>query len=69
MVSKDAISYMAMIEDQKNRSPFLSDKGYVGLEPSDLEPGDITSILFGANVPYVLRRHDIGFVLVGAAYY
>jgi hypothetical protein len=26
----------------------------LALEPSHLEPGDTTRILFGANVPYVL---------------
>jgi hypothetical protein len=40
----------------------------LALEPSDLELGDITRILFGANVSFVLRRRDLGFVLVGAAY-
>jgi hypothetical protein len=39
----------------------------LALEPSDLEPRDITRILFGANVLYVLKRRDIGFVLVSAA--
>lgn len=67
-MSEDAISYMAMIDDQKSRRPFLSGKGYVGLGPSHMEPGDVICILFGASVPYIFRHRDIGFVLVGEAY-
>lgn len=47
-------------------------KGYVGLGPRGMREGDICCVLFGAGVPYVLRRVGEGedglHVLVGEAY-
>jgi hypothetical protein len=69
MQNADTMSYMTMMDDQNNRRPFLSVKGYLGLGPAGLEPGDIICILFGAKVPYFLRsRVNGGFTLVGEAY-
>ncbi|KAE9368056.1 HET-domain-containing protein [Stipitochalara longipes BDJ] len=49
--------------------PFISKKGYIGLAPASAIPGDIVCVIFGAIVPYILRRvSDKGFELVGEAY-
>lgn len=69
MKNPDVVSYMAMMDDMQNRRPFMSIKGYVGLGPAHLQPGDIICVLLGARVPYILRPHENGgFVLVGEAY-
>jgi hypothetical protein len=39
----------------QGRSPFVTRCGFVGLGPLDARPGDAMAILFGADVPFVLR--------------
>ena len=52
-----------------NRRPFLSTSGYVGLLPVHSKPGDLICIIFGAIVPFVLRKLDNGqYELIGEAY-
>jgi hypothetical protein len=41
-----------------NRRFFISEKGYIGLAPSNAAPGDKIAILFGGKVPYILRRNE-----------
>ncbi|KAL7928956.1 heterokaryon incompatibility domain-containing protein [Trichoderma chlorosporum] len=36
---------------------FITKKGYFGLGPQKLEPGDKVAVLFGAGVPFVLRKY------------
>ena len=49
--------------------PFLSKKGYIGMAPEFTIPGDMVCVIFGAIVPYVLRRvSKTRFELVGEAY-
>ncbi|KAK0707169.1 hypothetical protein B0T21DRAFT_416338 [Apiosordaria backusii] len=46
--------------------------GYIGLVPPQAQEGDVVAVLFGAAVPYVLRKRPQneggGFVLVGDAF-
>lgn len=53
-----------------NRRFFTSVGGYFGLGPSCMEQGDVCAILFGADVPFILRPTEIAgtFRLVGQAY-
>lgn len=53
-----------------NRRFFTSIGGYFGLGPSCMEQGDVCAILFGADVPFILRPTAISgrFRLVGQAY-
>lgn len=53
-----------------NRRFFTSVGGYFGLGPSCMEQGDVCAVLFGADVPFILRPTEIGetFRLVGQAY-
>lgn len=47
------------------RSFFVTQKNYLGLAPPQAEPGDVIAILFGSNVPFVLRRQGNAFKLIG----
>lgn len=52
-------------------TPFITHRGYIGLGPKSLEPGDIVCIFFGARVPHILRRRgggQRGFIFVGQAF-
>lgn len=42
--------------------------GYIGLVPPNAEVGDLIVVLFGAAVPYVVRRMPTGYLLVGDAF-
>jgi hypothetical protein len=51
------------------KRPFNTSRGYIGLGPPQVQQDDIIAILYGANVPFLLRpcgdnRHE----LVGEAY-
>ncbi|KAI4223034.1 MAG: hypothetical protein LQ349_007509 [Xanthoria aureola] len=50
------------------RKVFKTASGRFGLGPSAMRPGDICCILFGARVPFVIRRCDQAFKLVGECY-
>jgi hypothetical protein len=39
-----------------------------GVTPTECEPGDLICILFGCNMPIILRRRDGNFVFVGEWY-
>ncbi|KAI9774468.1 MAG: hypothetical protein M1839_001701 [Geoglossum umbratile] len=42
----------------EGRSFLCTEKGYYGLGPCIARPGDLCCVLFGANVPFLLRRVD-----------
>jgi len=50
------------------RKLFYTQKGYIGVGPEAMEEGDLCCILFGARVPYILRRVGHQCVLVGESY-
>lgn len=65
----DAILYRHAMTFQRDRRPFLSNSGHVGLAPARAEPGDCICIISGSPVPYILRVTTEGkHVLVGEAY-
>ncbi len=47
---------------------FITPKGYMGLSSVILAHTDLIVILFGASVPFVLRRVDDQYTLIGEAY-
>ncbi|KAI1082076.1 heterokaryon incompatibility protein-domain-containing protein [Whalleya microplaca] len=64
-----ATEYMAAVARMGGRRPFLSETGYVGLGPSDLESGDTIAIPYGSRVPFALRQQaDDTYQLVGELY-
>jgi len=52
----------------QNRVLFRTAKGYVGLGPLVTRPNDIVCLLFGGNVPYILRPMGKYYKLVGECY-
>lgn len=52
------------------RTFFTTKKGYMGLAPSDaVQTGDIVCVLFGGEVPHILKLLDNGYYsLIGDAY-
>jgi hypothetical protein len=47
---------------------FETKDGYLGLGPRTMLKDDLICVLFGSNVPFVLRRVDDYFVLVGECF-
>lgn len=51
-----------------NRKFFRTDYGFVGIGTDNIENGDVVSIVFGADMPLILRPFGTFHELVGAAY-
>ncbi|KAH7180472.1 heterokaryon incompatibility protein-domain-containing protein [Fusarium sp. MPI-SDFR-AT-0072] len=47
---------------------FVTEKGYLGPGPTRTEVGDFVSLIAGAHVPFVLRKVDQGWILVGETF-
>lgn len=63
------IKYRIRMQAMRNKRPYLSNKGYVGMGPVTTQPGDIIVVLIGARVPYILRRgQQETYFLLGEAY-
>lgn len=54
----------------KGRTFLITEKGYYGLGPRIMKPGDLCCVLFDADVPFILRKVDGAerYKLVGEAY-
>ena len=50
------------------RPCFATEKGYLGLGPHLVQPSDICCVLFGGEVPFILRLVDDHFLLVGESH-
>jgi hypothetical protein len=52
------------------RRQFVTDNGFLGLGPRNMQVGDIVCVLFGGSIPYILRSNDTSgvFKLVGESY-
>jgi hypothetical protein len=70
LLEKRVLRYLGEIDSQaRGRKPFVTDKGYLGLGPVHLQPGDSIAIFGGTAVPFVLReREDKKYQLIGEAY-
>ena len=60
--------YKAIIFALHNRCFFVTETGYIGLGPSNLTPGDTLVVVRGAKHPFVLRKCQDGFNLLGSSY-
>jgi hypothetical protein len=61
--------YRRALQLLHSRRPFISNSGFIGLAPSNVELGDVICIFLGGHVPYVLRQEsDKAYNLVGEAY-
>ena len=62
-------SFCNMMNWQRDRRPFLSVKGYVGLTPLHAQVGDVIVIFENAKFPYILRDYgDVTYAFIGEAY-
>lgn len=62
-------AYMSGVATNNGRRPFLTPRGWVGLGPPAIEPGDQIVIFFGCRTPVVLRPSNDGkYLLLGDAY-
>lgn len=50
------------------RKFFITEKGYMGYGAAGLKTNDEVFVMFGGNVPYVLRKAVTGFHLIGEAF-
>ena len=65
----DARRYAAALQRLMNRRLFITESGHLGLGPSSMMSGDTVAILFGGNVPYILRPLENGqWHFVGECY-
>ena len=44
---------------------YITQKHYFGLAPPEAQHGDLVAILFGAAVPFVVRKVEGGYRLIG----
>ncbi|CAG8978284.1 hypothetical protein HYALB_00010282 [Hymenoscyphus albidus] len=52
----------------KGRTMFALNKGYFGVGPLGTQPGDTVCVLWGCDVPVVIRRLEDHYVLVGPCF-
>ncbi|KAH8656082.1 heterokaryon incompatibility protein-domain-containing protein [Tricladium varicosporioides] len=63
-----ATRYRGRMYAMRDKRPFMSKRGYVGMGPVTTSPGDMIVVLIGAEVPFVLRPRDGQFFLLGESY-
>ena len=51
-----------------HRKLVLTKRKYIGLAPKHSQAGDIVTILLGGQVPFILRKSNNKYVLIGEAY-
>ena len=67
--AKEAHIFNEMVIKACNgRQFFRTQKGYMGLGPKDIKNGDIVSVLLGGQVPFILRKLDDTYTLIGESY-
>lgn len=62
---------LAMDATLAGRSIFVTERGMLGVGPKNVQQGDLVCVLFGGDVPFILREMDRGErlnILVGDAY-
>jgi hypothetical protein len=61
-------SFLHTIRACHHRRVFGTRNGYVGLGPGAMEADDVVAVFFGFPTPFILRRVDDYYLLVGEAY-
>ena len=68
-MSNECNMYTTNLTMQRNRRPFISTEGLVGLAPLLAKEGDMVCIVQGATMPFVFRERGGGmWELIGEAY-
>lgn len=47
---------------------FITDNGFMGMGPEAMREGDITAVIFGGTVPFILRLYQNGWRVIGSCY-
>ena len=69
LAAKEAHIFNEMVIKACNgRRFFRTQKGYMGLGPKDIRNGDTVSVLRGGQVPFILRKLDETYILIGESY-
>jgi hypothetical protein len=70
LLKEKVLQYLEEMDSQaRHRKPFVTEKGYLGLGPVHLQPGDSVAIFGGAAVPFILReRGEKKYQLLGEAF-
>jgi hypothetical protein len=62
---KDSIILKNIAQAVAGRRLAVTDKSYIGLVPTATQRGDNVCVLYGFTVPFILRRKDEHYTLVG----
>jgi hypothetical protein len=66
---RDAGHYIAALQRLMNRRLFITESRHLGLGPASIMSGDIVTVLFSGNVPFVIRPLENGqWHFVGECY-
>jgi len=47
---------------------YVTENGYMELATHDAEPGDLVVVLLGSNIPFLLRRVEEHYIVIGETY-
>ncbi len=61
-------AFRAFLEGTHCRRPFVTEKGYVGQGPPDLQVGDIAAVVLQAEAPFLFRKVLERYQVIGEAY-
>jgi hypothetical protein len=50
------------------RSLVITERGYIGIGPYQVEKGDLVCVLLGCPVPMIVRKKGLNYILVGEVY-
>jgi len=53
---RENMEYLICMNHIKDKMPFMTEKGYVGMGPGHAEVGDVVVIFAGAHIPHVIRK-------------
>jgi hypothetical protein len=67
-VKTGAKQYRASMHNLREKRPYITKLGYVGLGPHFVRPGDKVVVFKGAVIPFVVREVDRGYFLLGESY-
>lgn len=51
-----------------HRRFYITEKGYLGIDPQMMRPGDEVCVLFGGRIPFILRRTPDHHLFIGDTY-
>lgn len=59
----------ALLQACVGRKFFITEKGFIGIGPACMKPGDFVAVLLGVRVPLAIRRtEDQKYILLGECY-